>query len=165
MRRRHTTITSLPPGTSARRTFLRAATGLAKNIVPNRENATSKSSSPEQGLLHVGHEKARVDDTRLAGLADGILDEARRSIDADGLAVWADESRDPLGGIAKTTAYVQNPLPGRERVQAQRLLAVGAQPGGDCLAEPNEAVVERSVPRTDRLIIGCRRELGLGCAH
>ena len=40
--RRHTTITSRPPGTSARRTLRSAATGLAKNIVPKRENAMSK---------------------------------------------------------------------------------------------------------------------------
>jgi hypothetical protein len=37
--RRHTTVHSRPPGTSASRTFRIAATGLAKNIVPNRANA------------------------------------------------------------------------------------------------------------------------------
>jgi hypothetical protein len=37
--RRHTTVRSRPPGTSDWRTFLIAATGLAKNIVPHRANA------------------------------------------------------------------------------------------------------------------------------
>ena len=41
---RQTTMTSLPSGSRASRTLRRAATGLAKNIVPIRENASSKRS-------------------------------------------------------------------------------------------------------------------------
>jgi hypothetical protein len=41
VRVRHTTITRAPPGIRARRTLRRATTGLAKNIVPKRENARS----------------------------------------------------------------------------------------------------------------------------
>ena len=37
--RRQTTMFSSPPGASASRTLRSAATGLAKNIVPMRENA------------------------------------------------------------------------------------------------------------------------------
>ncbi len=40
-RRRQTTITSRPPGARARRMLRRAATGLAKNMVPKREKAMS----------------------------------------------------------------------------------------------------------------------------
>ena len=41
IRRRHTTITSLPPGFNAARTLRSARTGPAKNIVPKREKTAS----------------------------------------------------------------------------------------------------------------------------
>ena len=56
------------PASAPPRTLRSAATGLAKNIVPNRENAMSKGPL-ELVDLDVGDLEARVGDARLRGLA------------------------------------------------------------------------------------------------
>ena len=120
---------SSPPGTSAACTLRSAATGLAKNIVPKRENARSKRALERQPLLDVGDREARVAHLRLRRLRHGRLDEARRGVDADRLALGADERRDLLGRVAEPAADVEHPLARLRRVQPQRFVAVAAEAG------------------------------------
>ena len=164
-RLRHTTISSRPPGTSAPRTARIAATGLAKNIVPKREKARSNPSSPDDAVLDVRDEETRVLHPRLARLAHGVLDESRRRVHADGLALGAHELGEPLGGVAEPAADVQHALAGLRRVQAHRLLAVGSETGRDGLAKAHEALVERAVPGANRLLVVLDQPWLLGCAH
>ena len=96
-------------GRARARTLRSAATGLAKNIVPKRENARSKRSL-ERHRLRVGDDEAHVGDAGLRRLARRRLDEARRGVDADRLAVRADERRDLLRRVAEAAADVEDAL-------------------------------------------------------
>jgi hypothetical protein len=82
------------------------------------------------------------------------IDESAGGIDADGFAARSDEPSDGLGGVAEAAADVEDPLAGLWRVPPQGLRAVGAEAGGDDVAELDEAVVEGAVPGGDRLGVG-----------
>src|SRR6185437_5959784 len=120
-----------------------------------------ETSLAVEPFLNVGHEEACVENLGFLGLADGVLDEAGRRVDAHGLAVGSHEPGDPLGGVAKATAYVEHSLPRRGRMQAQCLLAVGAEPRRHGLAEAHEALIQRPVPRANRLLVYAYGSLGL----
>ena len=57
---RNTAIVNRPPGFIARRTFANAATGSLKNMIPKRENVSSKLSGREWVDGSVGDDDLRV---------------------------------------------------------------------------------------------------------
>ena len=95
-RRRQTTITRRPPGTSALRTLRIAATGFAKNIVPKREKARSKPSSPPGRPARRRRRSARSRRPPRC-LAHRVLDEARRRVHADRLSAPGPRARRSAG--------------------------------------------------------------------
>ena len=127
-----------------------AATGLAKNIVPIREKAMSKPSPSGSAWTSATRKRALATPPRSASARRG-LDEARRGVDPDGLAVRPDEPGDALRRVAEPAADVEHALPGLRRHEAQRRLAVRAQARRQDVAEADEAVEERPVPGLDRL--------------
>ena len=84
------------------------------------------------------------------------------TVDAHRLAVGTHHPRDTLGGIAEAAADVEYPLSGLRRDESQRHLTVGAQPGGHDRAKSLEALVQRPVPRVDRLGIWAQSRTGCG---
>ena len=149
------------------------AAGLERGVdVAERGDRVGEEHRPEAGeravevplerkrLLDVGAQELGVAHPGLRRLGDRGLDEARRRVDADRLAVGADELRDPLGGVAEAAADVEDLLAGLRRVQPQRLLAVDREAAGDDVAVADEAVEERSVPGGDRLCVDAAAPVG-----
>ena len=83
----------------------------------------------------------------------------RGGVDAHDPALLADQPRDLLRGVAKPAAEIEHALSSAGREQLERRFAVRAETGGHDLAEAHEAVIQRPVPRLDRLGVGLDRGL------
>src|SRR4051794_39884296 len=104
--------------------------------------------------LDVGPLEARVGDAQPGRLAPRGLDELRSGVHADRLTLCAHQPGDPLRRVAEPAADVDDALAPLRRVQRQPRLAVRAETGGDDLAKLHKTVIERPIPRLDRLIVG-----------
>ena len=116
----------------------------------------------EVGDLGVGDDEAGVGDSGLLGLARGGLEERRRDVDADRLALGPDQLGQAPGRVAEAAADVENAVSGARWAQVDRGVAVGAEALGDDVAIGQEALEERPVPGLDRLRVGRRRLVAHG---
>ena len=134
-------------------TLRSAATGLAKNIVPNRRTP-GRSAPPSPSLCTSATAKRTLATPASAASRRAVSMNRGASVDAHHLAVGTDHARDPLRRIAEAAADVEHPLSGPRRHEAQRLLAVGAQPSRHDRAKSREALVQRPVQA--RIVVGGR---------
>ena len=118
-----------------------------------RERAVERAVERE-ALLDVGDGEVRVRDARR--ILDRGLDEARRGVDPDRLALRADQLGDLPRAVTEAAADVEHALAGLRRMQPQRLVAVARQAGREEVLEAHEALEQRAVPRGDRLRVDAR---------
>ena len=143
---------SRPPGTSALRTLRSAATGLAKNIVPKRENAMSNSPSRPSSGSHTS--KRRLSMPASSASSRAVSTNRGDGVDPEHLAFRAHQAGEPLRGVAEPAADVHHPVAGLRRLRPQGHLAVPAQPFEQHVPELHEAIEQDTVPGLDRLVVG-----------
>jgi hypothetical protein len=141
-----------PPGTSARRTFRSAITGVGEeHRAEAREGVVE--TSVEFARLDVGNEEARVRDPFLCRLPASGVYEALSRINPDGLAGRSHESGELPGGVTKPAAEIECPIAASGWVQAKPPQAMRTESCGDDVAEAHEAVEENAVPGRDRHLV------------
>ena len=130
-----------------------AATGLEKNIIPNREKQRSKSRSKLVGL-DVCLDEADVREARRARVAPPLLQERVTAVEPEHRPVGTGLARELDRCVAPAAADVEDLRSARHVQCLERNAAVIREPVQQDVAEPLELRDEDVVPERGERVVG-----------